>query len=431
MKTPFSFFARRSIAPWMGVVYVLVLVAVTHTRDNWVYDASSAVNWTTGGLLLTLPIAAGASAFDAWRFHRGDWRNTLLPTMRPSRSLGALAGIHAVAIGGAWLLVCAGAVAIAWAHGASPQVSITMLAHPAILCLFVPTLGVTVGALVPRNWIAPATAVGFFAVSVIAESRGPYHRFLTALGFTAWSPYTQLDPRLVWLKCIALMLLTLAGAIAWRTLGKPAALRARPRRFATGIAAAGLLTVAFAGAIQSPEFNGLVQTPWDGALTCTGSSVKFCKNEPAALAQPFSTAVAAAYVDLAPYGITPPAKFVDALVLRSGDPDVGVWGVDPTYLVDGLPTPDATAGTVSMPAACAAYFDNTISADGDRLLTASSFVFDFVYALEFSKVSGDDPSTTWADSHPGVTWDAARDSIGTVYAAVAACDASALPNDFS
>jgi hypothetical protein len=428
MTTALAMFVRRSTAAGMTLVYLVVLIAVAVTRDTWMYNALTAINWVTGGLLMALPIVVGASAFDAWRFHRGQWRQTLLPTMRPVRSLGMLATVHMAAICVAWLALCCVAICVTLVNGANLQVSAAMLAQPALLCAFAAAAGVTLGALIPRAWIAPAAAVGFFALTLIAENYGPYRRFLMALGFPGWTPYTRLDPTLLSLKCIALGLLIMGCAVLWHGLGAPPAMRRGSRAGAAVLLGAALVTVTVAGSMQAPGSNGLVQTAWNGELECTNGTIKFCTNEPATLSTPFSAAVEAAYANLAQYGITPPAAFVDERTVANGEPQVGLWAVDPTYLVGGTPTPDATALSVSRPAACAAYFANTPSPEDDRLLDASGLVFDFVFITETSRATGDDPAVVWIDWHPSIPWATIVDTIGQNYDAVSSCDASALPS---
>lgn len=427
MTSPLRVLARRSLAPWMVAVYLAVTVALTMTRDTWMFNAFAAVNWVTGSLLMTLPLAIGAAAYDGYRFTRGDWRLTLLPTLRPTRGLGSLAVLHAASVGGAWLLSCAVAFAVSVGHGATPQVSTTMLAHPLMLCMFVSALGVTLGALLPRPWIAPAASAGFFALTLVAENRGPYQRFLVSLGFSGWTPYTQLDPTLVWLKCAALALLALACVVAWGTLGLPRAMRGVRSGLATGLAVGSLVLVAVTAAMQPPSSNGILQADWDGELRCSGDTVTFCTNEPAQLAGPFSAAVVAAFAVLEPYGVKAPATYVDERAISSGRPAVGLWAVDPLYLVEGKPEPDSTALTVSRPAACDAYFSSDPTDADVALMEASGLLFDVVYILLQSERDGSDAQSTWADWHPSVTWESAVSALPQLYAGVSACDAALLP----
>lgn len=427
MKSSFWFLCRRSTAPWMTIVYAAVLVAVTVTRETWMYSSLTAVNWVSGGLLLALPIVAGAAAYDGWRFHRGDWRESLLPTMRASRSLGVLASLHTVAILIVWLILCAIAIGITVSNGAVPQVSLAMLAQPALLCIFVAFAGVTAGALVPRVWIAPVAAVGFFALSVTAENYGPYQRFVTALGFTAWSPYTQLDLNLLWLKCLALVLLVAACFVAWRSLSSSRSIQKGARTASVTLAAAAMLVVAVAGSNQSPGSNGIDQRPWQGTLACSGETIAFCTNEPSSLAEPFIKEVESAFASLGQYGIVPPAKYVDDRTLRTGEASAGAWSIDPAFLVSGKPAPDVTASTVSRPAACPEYYADVLSSEGERLLGASSLVFDFVYIVEQSINTGENPAITWSDWHPELSWVTMLEGVGQMYAALSVCDPSALP----
>ena len=84
-----GFTARRSSALWMLLPYIAIEAYVASSRDTWTQSSLAAVNWVSGALLLTTPLIVGATAFDAWRFHHGQWRDDLLQTLRAHRSAGA------------------------------------------------------------------------------------------------------------------------------------------------------------------------------------------------------------------------------------------------------------------------------------------------------------------------------------------------------
>ena len=311
-------------------------------------------------------------------------------------------------------------------NGASIEVSLTMLAHPIVVILFAAAVGVTAGMLVPRLWIPAAAGFGYFCLAVLAENYGPYRRFIVTLGFPAWTPYTSLDGVLVWLKCAGLLLFVAAGIAVWRTFGLPRGLRRSPWRVAMVMGGGGAVVLAVAAGMQDPGSNGIVGSEPD--LSCVGATTQYCTSEPPAAAQRSASKIDQTFASLVEWGIVAPTRYVDDRAISEPDPDVGLWAVDPAYLEDdGSPGIDAVALTLSRPAACEAYFSDIPSADGERILTASAYVDEWVRARVTFGSDESAAEAAWDARDAGIGWGEISVAIPSLYRALAACDASQLP----
>ncbi len=347
---------RRSFLVPAAVIELGVALAIVMSDRNWVYNWEWAIDWANGATILLAPVAAGVAAWDGWRLLGNVTPAPTATADRPWKASTAIAAAHSAASVGAWLVGVAVALGIVVSHGARPVgESWVLFLHPPAILMAASALGVLAGACSRKWFVAPGVMLGAFLVIVTLENVGPFGRFLTAGGHTAWAATLRPIGWFVGLKVLILAAASaaaLAAAASDRTPGVVAKPLRSGARTASVAAALGL----FVGGVFVPTLGGEYEqiTP---QLECVGSQPTVCiASDNVAILEPFDTALRSAFASLEPYGIEPPARYIDAAALVEPTPDSGILFAATWQLDDGVVSIDAIADSVATPAACPEYF---------------------------------------------------------------------------
>ncbi|KAA9156311.1 hypothetical protein FPZ12_027720 [Amycolatopsis acidicola] len=172
--------ARRSVAPWAGLLFALLALGFLFLMSgpwwkapaDWTTQLTTTALWVRFLLVFLWPVVVGAGAIQGMRDTRSGMHELLATTPRPHWHRGAVlaAALGALTVLGFLLVFVVGAIEVLANGGFVSAGFVPVVAVGALVVIAGAWLGLAVGRLLPHPLTAPALAVVSLVLTVLLWS---------------------------------------------------------------------------------------------------------------------------------------------------------------------------------------------------------------------------------------------------------------------